>query len=635
MGPDHPRPLHARARARFVPILSVTIAAALALGIIGQIHAVTGTPELRSGAARSSGVRQNPQSVFVAEIDHPVGLAATSSELLATTYASTTIDSIVGDGGYTTFSTVPDLDPNCTVMSISISPGFGGFQKNYVFVAQGPWIFSINPTGRSVKLFTSLDSESGGSPVPTGLTFDTVGSFGYQLIATAQPGDVYTISSSGQTQLLTSVNASALVGPTVAPLSFGAVGGDLLVSTSGAPGNNVLAITPDGSVDYLAYWPGATSVTTAPAHPCDWEGTSASYFLALNTSDEIVGLASSSLIAGQGYVTSAIGIEAPVGVGSFTSAGGEAQAFYNTSDEIWSSAWANCPVFGQVVQISNGNWYPYEMAYDPVDRDMYVTDNESDQVFFFDPESEIIGQATVGTDPTGVAYDAANSEMLVSNSLSDNVSIFNASTNEVTGSIPVGTDPQGIAYDPADADAYVADNGSNNLTVIDAANQTVASVPTGPEPFGVAYDEANGYIYVADLGGSITVVDGERVVSTIPVDGAATGLAQNALSNGRMFATIYGSSQVARLSPHQVLAYLPVGADPFAIALDPRLGDLVVVNHANGTLTILHGPSTVLGTVQFGEPGGPWGIAYDPANGLIYVAGELVGDPRTIGGGEG
>ncbi len=632
---DHGIAFPKRGRSRFVPVVSVAIATALALGIFGQIHAVTGAPVFGSAANAPSNPRENPQSVFVAEINHPVGLAATSSELLATTYGSTTIDSIVGDGGYTTFATVPDLDPNCTVMSLAISPGFGGFQKNYVFVAQGPWIFSINPTGRSVHLFTSLDSESGDSPVPTGLTFDTVGTFGYQLIATSQYGEVYTISSSGQTQILTAVNATALVGPSVAPLSFGSVGGDLLVSTSGAPGNNVLAITPNGNVDYFADWPGATSVTTAPAHPCNWEGSSASYFLALNTSDEIVGLASSSLIAGQGYVTSAIGIESPVGIGNFTSAGGDAQTFYSSSDQIWASTWANCPAFGQVVEISNGNWYPYEMAYDPVDRDMYVTDNESNQVYFFDPESEVIGQATVGTDPTGVAYDAANSEMLVSNSLSDNVSIFDASTNEVTGSIPVGTDPQGIAYDPGDGDAYVADNGTNNLTVIDSANQTVASVATGAEPFGVAYDEANGYIYVADYGGSITVVNGRSLVATIPVDGPATGIAQNALTNGRMFATIYGTSQVARLSPHQVLAYLPAGANPFAIALDPRIGDLVIVNHANGTLTILHGPSTVLDTVQFGEPGGPWGIAYDPANGLIYVAGELVGDPRTIGGGGG
>jgi YVTN family beta-propeller protein len=640
-----------RARRGISPIISVVIVVALAATALGTSYLVlpriVGVP----GTDLSTDQCYECEGDVFAYVPHPVSLAATTSELLATEWGNASIVRISTEGAVSNFATVPLLDPNSSVNSIAISPGFGGFTRNAVFEIQGPYVVSISPNGAHVQEFVQLPDVPAGTSVPSGITFDTVGAFGYQLIVTAEDSIVDTVASNGTVTNIIDYGevcpSQCLFGPTVAPLNFApsfpyddvgptSLGGDVFVGQAGSYGS-VLAISPQGYEVDFGNWSGSSSVAFAPPTLCGFGNTGDPYFYADNSTGTIDVLPSYEFLEDQAYVTSTnFGNITPTGIGNLSSYGGAADPFYETSDTIWAQAFVSCPVWGEVVQIQHGNWYPYEMGYDPLDQDMYVTDNESNQAFFFNAKSVVIGQATVGTNSTGVAYDPANREMLVANSASDNVSIFNASTNKVTGSIGVGADPQGVAYDPRTHDAYVANNGSNNLSVIAPDNQVVASVATSPEPFGVAYDAQNGYIYTANYGGSMTVVDGTQVVATIHLNGSATNLVQNIRTrHGHMFVTEFNVSTVARVQVNHVLNYLPVGNEPFGIAYDPQDRDIFVSNHGSGTLTILHGPTTVLETLVISPAGGPWGVAYDPANGLVYIAGIIVGDPRTIGGGGG
>jgi len=570
--------------------------------------------------------------VLVATIPHPVGLAATSSELLATLWGDLTVFSVRSNGSVHPFATVPSLDPNASIMGIAISPGFAGFPLNEVFVGQGPYIFEISPHGTSVALFATLPSEDGvdpGTAVPTGLAFDMTGSFGFQLVVTGgDSGSVLTLNSTGGVSFIT-IGEAPIYGPAVTPWSFG-LSGDLLVAGSFG---EVLEIAPNGEEFEFGLWDGASSVAVIPDHPCGFGGSGHDYFFADNSSNEIETIPA-AVTAGpdQAYITSAYS-EVPSGIGNLSTFGGDANPFYSTSDVLYSSTWASCPVFGAVTTISHGSWYPYEMGYDPLTKDMYVTNYSGHEVFFVDRHSHVIGQATVGTDPAGVVYDPLNHEMLVANSGSNSVSIFDASTNTVIASVPVGTDPQGLAFDPRNGEVYVANNGSNNLSMIDSANQALLSAPTDPGPFGVAFDPGNGYIYTADLSGNVSVINGTTKIATFTLNGPATGIARNPKTGARMFATVFGDSAVAEVGGPKLLKYLPAGLAPFGIAYDPKDGDLFVSDHGSGTLTILRGTATIVETVFVGE--GPWGVAYDPANGLIYVAGVLQGDPRVIIGGGG
>ena len=97
----------------------------------------------------------------------------------------------------------------------------------------------------------------------------------------------------------------------------------------------------------------------------------------------------------------------------------------------------------------------------------------------------------VGNDPNGVAYDGTN--IYVTNSSSNNVSVIDPATNTVTDTIDVGTNPNGVAYDGTNI--YVTNYGSDNVSVIDPATNTVTTtINVGTTPTGVAYDGTNIYV---------------------------------------------------------------------------------------------------------------------------------------------
>jgi hypothetical protein len=137
-----------------------------------------------------------------------------------------------------------------------LSPGTHGFPAGVLFChSPDDKIYEIGPGGSSVNVFATL-------PVPAGtvsdgaLDFDSVGKFGYQLVAATgrsskgQPhgGVVYTISSSGQVN-----EVGPYTGPAgadelvIAPASFGSVGGDALLTVdAGADGGSLVAMDPSG-----------------------------------------------------------------------------------------------------------------------------------------------------------------------------------------------------------------------------------------------------------------------------------------------------------------------------------------------------------------------------------------------------
>ena len=114
----------------------------------------------------------------------------------------------------------------------------------------------------------------------------------------------------------------------------------------------------------------------------------------------------------------------------------------------------------------------------------------------------------VGNYPFGVAYDSANNDIYVTNQPSGDVSVINGSTNTVTATVPVGDYPFGVAYDSANNDIYVTNQISGDVSVINGSTNTVtATVPVGNYPEGVAYDSANNDIYVTNAGsGDVSVI---------------------------------------------------------------------------------------------------------------------------------
>jgi hypothetical protein len=132
----------------------------------------------------------------------------------------------------------------------AISQGKAGFPSGYLYVNSGPSIYEIGPNGSNVRLFSTPAGASRVSYV----AFDTVGSWGYLLLALDDNGLLWSITSDGTTRVLGNFSSFKTTGCSlvcgglkpegiaVAPQSFGAYGGYLLVTLEGA--ERVMAIPP-------------------------------------------------------------------------------------------------------------------------------------------------------------------------------------------------------------------------------------------------------------------------------------------------------------------------------------------------------------------------------------------------------
>ena len=173
------------------------------------------------------------------------------------------------------FATMPDLveETRCV-----LSPGGHGFQPGVIFChSPDHKIYEISPDGSSVTVFATLPAQY--PPAGDGaLAFDTVGRFGYRLVAAtgrsggAQPagGVVYTIDAHGAVQQVASYTepggADELV---IAPRGFGSVAGDALLTVdAGATSGSVIAVDPSGRRRTIANLPvGPNPIAPIPKLP--------------------------------------------------------------------------------------------------------------------------------------------------------------------------------------------------------------------------------------------------------------------------------------------------------------------------------------------------------------------------------
>jgi len=223
----------------------------------------------------------------------PIGISASTSGVLfsqpfcdnQTTINGTT----VARGVYTVGGTSPTVplptSPSCTENYFAVSTGLGGFTANTAYIAGltssgTPVIFEAPLSGGPLTVFSPLPVAGTSSP-HTALTFDTVGTFGFGLIATGSNG-IEVLNSSGSVIATypNPANGTALLeGATVAPLSYTQCPGCLfIVSESLNGGSSGIYVVPAGSPSgtvpmFFATGPAeAEGIVFVPPTPCTFAG---------------------------------------------------------------------------------------------------------------------------------------------------------------------------------------------------------------------------------------------------------------------------------------------------------------------------------------------------------------------------
>lgn len=188
-------------------------------------------------------------------------------------YVENTTNSMWREGNPPTpFATMPRLveETRCRT-----SPGTHGFPAGYLFChAPDNAIYRIGPDG-TVTTFARLPATNTSDGA---LAFDTVGHFGYRLIAATgrsgaprpSGGFVYAIAPDGVVSPVAGYRgpggADELV---VAPASFGSAAGDVVLAVdAGTAGGALIAMDARGRTRRVAKLPdGPNPIVVVPAHP--------------------------------------------------------------------------------------------------------------------------------------------------------------------------------------------------------------------------------------------------------------------------------------------------------------------------------------------------------------------------------
>ncbi|MCI4369207.1 MAG: YncE family protein, partial [Thermoplasmata archaeon] len=270
-------------------------------------------------------------------------------------------------------------------------------------------------------------------------------------------------------------------------------------------------------------------------------------------------------------------------------------------------------------QVPTGE-YPNGIAYDARDGQIFVTEGQSDAVTVVNATTfKVATIVRLAYYPFGAAYDPANGELLftdqshLSNHLANgDLLAINGSTGLVVGTVGVGSEPTAITYDPANRDVYVADFGGGNVTVLNGTTlNSVASISIGTtlyptNPNSIAYDAANQLLYVSSAQTTtVSVVNGstQSVVGSIPLRTqryglvSATGVAYDG-TNQRIYAVVSSGRGVLIINTSKGAVVNHLAIDAApSMAFDPASGHLFVVS--GGVLDILARNNSVVGTVQF------------------------------------
>ena len=182
-----------------------------------------------------------------------------------------------------------------------------------------------------------------------------------------------------------------------------------------------------------------------------------------------------------------------------------------------------------------------------------------------------------------------------------------------------------MAYVPAAGITMVLDEKDDVIRVIDMKSRTIArtiALASGAQPFAIAVNDAGSQAVVAERGrGKAAFIDVARgyVITEI-----ATGSGPSAVAVNGDLALVANSDSdtvsVVSLALKQVLASVPVGRSPRALAIDDSTSLAYAANQNSGTISVIDlSRRAVVDTLSLGANARPQSLRLFPTGGMLAV----------------
>ncbi|HZC91815.1 MAG TPA: YncE family protein [Mycobacterium sp.] len=245
----------------------------------------------------------------------------------------------------------------------------------------------------------------------------------------------------------------------------------------------------------------------------------------------------------------------------------------------------------------------------------------------------------VGQAPEGVVVDTVTRTVAVATRHPDQLVLINADTVTVTARTPLPGAVRHVELASPGGPLLVPVETAGALVRVDLP-RGIASPPvvTGTSPHDAAA-AANGTVFVSnELGGTVAAVRGDNVVKVFTGSVQPAGMAAVANTVGMLDArvndlTTYDAAGL------RVVGSAPAGAGPTHLTVD-RHGRMIAADTRGDAVRVFALLPTPQQVGSVAQPGGPYGIAYDPVRDRLWVASsgtnEVIGydmagsDPREI-----
>ena len=161
-----------------------------------------------------------------------------------------------------------------------------------------------------------------------------------------------------------------------------------------------------------------------------------------------------------------------------------------------------------VVARAPAGLYPDGLAYDPLVRHVFVSDESGGVETVLDAHGRRIATIPLGGEAGNVQYDAGSGRVLVDVQTRDDVAVIDPKTNRVIRRIPMPgcSNDHGLYVDAARRLAFVACDQNATLLTLDLRTMTVTGHATvGDSPDVLAFDPSLHRLYVSAESGVVAV----------------------------------------------------------------------------------------------------------------------------------
>jgi DNA-binding beta-propeller fold protein YncE len=165
---------------------------------------------------------------------------------------------------------------------------------------------------------------------------------------------------------------------------------------------------------------------------------------------------------------------------------------------------------GKVLARSPAGDYPDGLAFDPVERHVFVSDESGGVETVLNASGRRLATVRLGGEAGNVQYDAGSRDVLVDVQTRDVVAVIDPKKNRVVREVPLPgcAHDHGLLVDAPRRLAFVACDGNAKLLTLDLRTWKIAaSDDVGDDPDVLAFDASLRRLYVAAESGVVAVFD--------------------------------------------------------------------------------------------------------------------------------